>query len=260
LPLSDAALRAALDRIGVEAPVRFDEVTGSTQRTALELAEAGAPQWTLVAAGHQTEGRGRSGRSWLDEPGEALLFSLVLRPELEPERGGLITLLAGSSMARACREVTGAEVGCKWPNDLLLAERKVGGLLAESSLDGTAFAHVVLGVGVNLAAAPDVPGAGVLGDADPARLLGAFLETFARHFEPAHPAFGGAVVEGYRRVCVTLGRRVRATTTVGGIAEGEAIDVDELGALVVRSASGLETVRFGEVEHLGPLPGAGTPG
>jgi BirA family biotin operon repressor/biotin-[acetyl-CoA-carboxylase] ligase len=84
----------------------------------------------------------------------------------------------------------------------------------------------------------------------------AFLETFAYHYEPAHPAFAGAVVEGYRRACDTLGRRVRATTTTGAVVEGEAVDVDERGALVVRTSSGLEVVRFGEVEHLdqGALP------
>jgi BirA family biotin operon repressor/biotin-[acetyl-CoA-carboxylase] ligase len=257
LPLTDAALRAALDRIGARAPVRFDEVTGSTQRTALELARAGAPEWTLVAAGHQTEGRGRLGRTWLDEPGRALLVSLVLRPELEPDRAGLIPLLAGSSMARACEAVARVQVRCRWPNDLLVDERKVGGLLAESVLEGEAFAFVVLGIGVNLGTAPGVPGAGALGDVDAAALLEAFLETFARHYEPAHPAFAGAVVEGYRRVCATIGRRVRATTTAGALVEGEALDVDDRGGLVVRTDAGLEVVRFGEVEHLdqGALPG-----
>src|SRR5512141_829385 len=66
LALTEAALRSALERIGSDAPVRFDEVTGSTQVAALELAEAGAPEWTLVAAGHQTQGRGRLERPWLD--------------------------------------------------------------------------------------------------------------------------------------------------------------------------------------------------
>lgn len=262
MPLSDAALRIALDRIGAEAPVRFDEVTGSTQRTALQLAEDGAPQWTLVAAEHQTEGRGRLGRTWLDEPGGSLLFSIVLRPDLEPDRGGLLALLAGTSMVRACRDTANVEVACKWPNDLLLSERKVGGILAESVLEGEAFAFVVLGVGLNLEAAPDVPGAGALGGSDPEPLLGAFLEAFARHYEPGHPAFAGAVVEGYRRVCATLGRRVRAASTDGVSVEGEAVDVDARGGLVVRTGSGLHVVRFGEVEHLdaGSLPGQGAPG
>lgn len=249
--LSENALRRALGRAGLDAPVRFDEVTGSTQRTALELAEAGAPEWTLVAAGHQTEGRGRLGRSWHDEPGQALMFSLVLRPDLTPERGGLLTLLAGWAMATACREV-GRDVFCKWPNDLLLDERKVGGILAESVVEGERFAHVALGVGVNLRSAPpDVAGSGALGDTDAAALLEAFVGHFAHRYEPGHPAFAGAVLEGYRGVSATLGRRVRALRADGGLGPvGEAVDVDETGALVVRTARGLESLRFGEVEHL----------
>jgi BirA family transcriptional regulator, biotin operon repressor / biotin---[acetyl-CoA-carboxylase] ligase len=256
MPMSEAALRRALERIGAAAPVRFDEVTRSTNATALELAADGAPEWTLVAAGHQTAGRGRLGRVWEDEAGSALLFSLVLRPDLVPEQGGLIPLLAGSTMARACRAVAGSEVGCTWPNDLLLDGRKVGGILTESVTEGATFACVVLGIGVNLTRAPEVEGAGKLGEVDPAGLLEAFLERFAHHYEPGHPAFAGAVAHDYREVCVTLGRRVRATTVEGVRVEGDAVDVDEDGALVIRTPGGLEGVRFGEVEHLdeGSLP------
>ena len=78
--LSVTELERALADLGLEAPVRFDEVTGSTNATALGMAEAGAPEWTLVAAGHQTAGRGRLGRTWTDLAGGALLFSFVLRP------------------------------------------------------------------------------------------------------------------------------------------------------------------------------------
>jgi BirA family biotin operon repressor/biotin-[acetyl-CoA-carboxylase] ligase len=113
------------------------------------------------------------------------------------------------------------------------------------------FDHVVLGVGVNLGAAPaGVPGAAVVGDVDPATLLECFLGAFACRYEPAHPAFADAVLAVYRTECGTLGRVVRATTTRGSLVEGEAVDVDETGALVVRTREGLETVRFGEVEHL----------
>jgi BirA family biotin operon repressor/biotin-[acetyl-CoA-carboxylase] ligase len=249
--LSEHDLRLALERIGLDAPVRFDEVTRSTQVTALALAESGAPEWTLVAAGHQTEGRGRLGRGWVDEPGHALLFSLVLRPALPPSRGGLLTLLAGWAVSVACREVAGVDAGCKWPNDVLVGGAKAAGVLAESVVAGERFEHVVLGVGVNLGRAPAaVPGSAAVGETDPAALLGAFLASFARRYEPAHPAFAGAVVAGYRDVCVTLGGDVRAMTTEGAAVEGRAIDIDEDGGLVVRTASGLEVVRFGEVEHL----------
>jgi len=92
-------LIAALAAIRVSAPVRADEVTGSTNASALAMAEDGAPAWTLVAAGHQTDGRGRLGRTWTDVPGRAVLVSVVLRPALPPARLGLLSLAAGAAVA-----------------------------------------------------------------------------------------------------------------------------------------------------------------
>jgi len=247
--LSQEGLAGALERLGLRAPVRFDEVTASTQVTAVEMAEAGSPEWTLVAAGHQTGGRGRLGRTWTDVPGGALLFSLVLRPAVDPDAGGLLALLAGTAMARACFELADQRTTCKWPNDLQVAGRKAGGIIAESRIEAGAFAYVVLGVGVNLGnPPPEIPGAGAV-DAAVDELLEAFLSAFVRAYQPAHPAFAGAVVAAYREVCSTLDTRVRATTS-GGVIEGEAVDIDEHGGLVVRTASADEVVRFGAVEHL----------
>lgn len=249
--LSEHALRHALERIGLEAPVRFDEVTRSTQLTALELAEGGAPEWTLVAAGHQTAGRGRLGREWIDEPGHALLFSLVLRPDLSPERGGLIPLLAGACAVRACRELAGADAWCTWPNDVMIGGRKAGGILAESRVAEDRFEHIVLGVGINIGAPPaGVSDAGAVAGVDAAELLEAFVESLARHYEPGHPAFPGAVIALYRQVCGTIGRAVRARITGGTVVEGEATDIDGSGGLVVRTRAGLEVVRFGEIEQV----------
>jgi BirA family biotin operon repressor/biotin-[acetyl-CoA-carboxylase] ligase len=247
--LTQDGLARALQRLGLRAPVRFDEVTASTQVTAVELAEAGTPEWTLVAAGHQTGGRGRLGRSWVDAPGAALLFSLVLRPDLDPDAGGLLTLLAGTSMARACLELADQRTACKWPNDLLVAGRKAGGIIAESRIRAGAFAHVVLGIGVNLGDPPaEVPDAGAV-DAVDDELLEAFLSAFVRAYQPGHPAFVGGVIASYREVCATLDTRVRATTAEGVI-EGQAVDLDERGGLVVRTPSGERVARFGAIEHL----------
>jgi BirA family biotin operon repressor/biotin-[acetyl-CoA-carboxylase] ligase len=249
--LSEHALSHALELVGLRAPVRFDEVTRSTQETALQMAAEGAPEWTLVATAHQTQGRGRLGRSWVDEPGHALLFSLVLRPDLAAERGGLIPLLAGTSLAQACEDLTGRRATCKWPNDVLVGRRKVAGILVESRLIGDRLEHAALGVGVNLGPPPaDLPDAGAV-DAPDVDLLEAFLGIFVRRYEPGHPAFPGAVAAAYRERCATIGERVRATTVDGASVEGDAVDVDELGGLVVRTEDGLEVVRFGEVEHLG---------
>ncbi len=249
MALSELVLAHALERIGAHAPVRFDEVTRSTQLTARSLAEEGAPEWTLVAAAHQTEGRGRLGREWVDEPGRALMFSVVLRPDLPPERGGLIPLLAGWALTVACRPA-GVQARCKWPNDLMVGEGKAGGIIAESKLSGDGIEHIVLGVGVNVAAAPAVAGAAAIGDVQPAEVLESFLVAFAGRYEPGSPAFPDATLTAYREVCATIGTRVRATTTDGLVVEGDAVDLDDAGGLVVRTDEGLHVVRFGDVEHL----------
>jgi BirA family biotin operon repressor/biotin-[acetyl-CoA-carboxylase] ligase len=248
--LSEGSLRRALERAGLQAPVRYEEVTGSTQTTALELASAGTPEWTLVVAGHQTDGRGRLGRVWSDEPGRALMFSLVLRPALDPEAGGLLTLLAGSAMVEACRGLGETIAACKWPNDVLVGGRKAAGVLAESSVADGRFEHVVLGVGANLGRPPPgVPDAGAV-EADAAELLEAFLAAFVRGYRPRDPGFAQAVTSGHAAVSATLGTRVRAAFGDGVVIEGDAVALDERGGLVVRTSDGERVVRFGEVEHL----------
>jgi BirA family transcriptional regulator, biotin operon repressor / biotin---[acetyl-CoA-carboxylase] ligase len=248
--LSEDSLVRALERVGLEAPVRYDEVTGSTQATALAMASEGAPEWTLVAAGHQTGGRGRLGRTWFDEPGRALMFSVVLRPELDPEAGGLLTLLAGTAMVHACRDVARQRAACKWPNDVLVEGRKVAGILAEARIADGRFEHVALGVGVNLVDPPaGVAGAGAV-PAEPAELLEAFIGAFASGYRPAEPGSADAVIAAHAEVSATLGTRVRAVVGHGEAIEGHAIALDERGGLVVRTTSGERVVRFGEVEHL----------
>src|SRR5438105_7167881 len=130
-----------------DAPVHYYDVIDSTNAAALALAREGASEWTLVAAGHQTAGRGRLGRRWESAPGASLLFSFVLRPRIEPERAAILTLLAGAAMAHACGD-NGRRVACKWPNDLLLDEKKVGGILAEASVAAGRLESVIVGVGV----------------------------------------------------------------------------------------------------------------
>ena len=238
-------LRRALERSGLEAPIRFDEVTRSTQETALSLAEEAAPEWTLVAARHQTAGRGRLGREWVDEPGRALMFSFVLRPSLPPERGGLLPLLAGEALVGAVRVVAGVAASCKWPNDLLVGGNKAGGILAESKVTEDRFEYVVLGVGVNLDPPDEIPGAAGIGPCDEAELLAEFLVKFRSGYE--HP---NTIIEAYRQVCATLGHDVRATRTEGRTIRGRAVDIDETGSLIVETEEGREPIRSGEVEHL----------
>jgi BirA family biotin operon repressor/biotin-[acetyl-CoA-carboxylase] ligase len=244
------ALRQALTEIGIDAPVHYDEVTSSTNSTALRLAELGHTEWTIAAAGHQTAGRGRLGREWVSAPGHSLLFSVVLRPDLPAEGAVLVTLLAGAAMATACREAAGADVRCKWPNDLVLPDGKVGGILAEAKVEDRRIQHLVVGVGVNLGTPPpDLEGAAAV-PAERTSLLTTFLRRFREIYPPIGPAFGPAILRAYTPVCATLGRQVRARTLDGRIFEGTAVDIDASGNLVVQTEDGTNTVGFGEVEHL----------
>ena len=240
-------LERALALAGLSAPVYWHEVTGSTNALAADLAEAGAPQWTLVGAGHQTAGRGRLGRTWVDRPGGALMTSLVLRPAVAPEALGLLTLLAGAAWAEAAREISGLDVRCKWPNDLLVGGAKAGGMLASSSVAGHEVRWVVVGSGLNLEA-PDVEGSTGLGDLDRVALLGGFLMRVRQSLEA--PSFAEDVVARWSDVAATLGRRVAAAGVDGTRLEGLAIAVDALGRLIVETVDGRAAVASEQVEHL----------
>jgi BirA family transcriptional regulator, biotin operon repressor / biotin---[acetyl-CoA-carboxylase] ligase len=252
--LGQHSLERAARGAGIDAPPVWLDETGSTNDDARRLAEGGAPAWTVVAAGHQTAGRGRLGRSWADTPGKALTFSVILRPRLEPARAPLVTLAAAAVMVAAA-ELPG--MGSKWPNDLVVGDRKVGGILTDAAVEGAALRHLVLGIEVNLSmTAEDFPPevrstatslAAAGGPDDAERLLVSFL----RLFRPACDRLPGDAVERYRKVCTTLGRRVRAWTTEGQEVEGIAAGLDDRGGLIVETPAGRRTVAFGEVAHLG---------
>ncbi|TMK84755.1 MAG: biotin--[acetyl-CoA-carboxylase] ligase, partial [Actinobacteria bacterium] len=149
--LNEAAVARAARSAGIQAPARFVEVTASTNDDLLRLAEEGAPAWTVEVAAHQQEGRGRLGRTWVSTPGSSLLVSVLLRPDLPPADAALLTLAAGACMAVSCSVACGVDVRCEWPNDLMAGERKIGGILAEAKVEAARLAHVVVGVGMNVA-------------------------------------------------------------------------------------------------------------
>jgi len=247
-------LARALAAAGITAPADWQEVTGSTNATALAMARRGAPEWSIAAAAHQTAGRGRMGRVWEDVPGAALMCSIVLRPALRAAEAGLLTLLAGAAMAEAAEEASGLEVRCTWPNDLVVAGAKVGGILAESGIEGAALSYVAMGVGVNLEAPGGVEDATALGPSvDAMDLLTRFLLAFRRAYRPGDPGFPDDVVRAWTARSATLGRTVEALGVDGTRIAGEAVGVDRRGALVVRTPQGERSVSSGEIEHL-PRP------
>ena len=123
---------------------------GSTNDIALALARGGEGEGTIVLTDGQHRGRGRHGRSWSDRPGRDLLFSLVLRPDKEPQSVLPVTLVISLAISVALSRVTGGEVGVKWPNDLMASSQKIGGILAEASHRPGASEFVVVGIGINV--------------------------------------------------------------------------------------------------------------
>jgi BirA family transcriptional regulator, biotin operon repressor / biotin---[acetyl-CoA-carboxylase] ligase len=129
--------------------LHFHEVD-STNSVARQLAESGAAEGTLVTAETQLHGRGQRGRIWLSPPGKGLYYSVVLRPDLPSDRLLLMTLTAGIAVSETIRRGYGLMPQLKWPNDLLLEGRKVGGILTEASWLGNRLTYVVVGIGLNL--------------------------------------------------------------------------------------------------------------
>lgn len=219
--------------------IELDE-TRSTNDEARALALDGAQEGTAVLARRQTAGRGRAGRTFLSPEG-GLYLSVVLRPLAPLHRWGILPLAAGSAVARDLR-ASGIDALLKWPNDVLVGGAKVGGILVESRMGDAPFS--VVGIGVNLGKAPQLPGvAGLDGRAGSAREVAARLvprlvaasATLARD----GPA---ALAADAREICATLGRAVEWDGR-----KGVARDVDDDGSLVVETDGGLERVVAGDV-------------
>jgi BirA family biotin operon repressor/biotin-[acetyl-CoA-carboxylase] ligase len=158
--MDESSLRATLAGLSIPA-LRFFDTVGSTNDEALAWAEAGAPDWALVAADRQTGGRGRLGRRWVTNLGAALAFSLIIRLSREElAYAALFSPFAALGVADALEQL-GLSAEVKWPNDVLLGRKKVCGILAEAAWQGADLRGFVIGIGVNVA--PDsIPPSGEL--------------------------------------------------------------------------------------------------
>jgi BirA family biotin operon repressor/biotin-[acetyl-CoA-carboxylase] ligase len=235
-------------------------IVSSTSDVAATLADGGAPEGLVVAANAQSAGRGRHGRVWVSSPGTGLYVSVVLRPceRVIP----MVTLAAGVALAEGIRAATGLRAQLKWPNDIYIASRKVAGVLAEAGAKasgGTAIGHVVLGFGINVMPAtypPDVALRatsleGELGrSVDRGLLLAECLSALAERYGDLAAGRVTGLVDAWRGwAAPMLGRKVRLDAT-GEQLEGIAENIDETGALIVRTPSGRTRVTSGEVTWL----------
>jgi BirA family biotin operon repressor/biotin-[acetyl-CoA-carboxylase] ligase len=229
--------------------VRWFASIDSTNRYLLEAARGGAPEGVVAVADEQTAGRGRLGRSWVAPPGASLLVSALLRPDLPSDSLALLTMAAGLACIAAVETEGGFAARLKWPNDVVVDDRKLAGILAEK--DGGA---VVVGMGCNVHWDTFPDELASIGTAcnlctDRAitreELLGAWL----REFDARLDALGGVIDEATAR-SATLGRRVRVEVPDGSY-EADAVSLTAHGHLVVLTDDGTETaISSADVIHL----------
>jgi BirA family biotin operon repressor/biotin-[acetyl-CoA-carboxylase] ligase len=237
--------------------------TGSTNDDLLAAARAGAAEGAVLAAEHQTRGRGRQGRQWVSRTGSALIFSVLLRPAaVPPADRGWLPLLTGVAVARAVRQQAGVDAALKWPNDVLADGAKLAGILAEQAGEA-----IVIGVGLNVAATRDElppPGPGALpptslallaARTDRAALLVgilAELEDWYRRWTRPSPgdAEGSGLRAEYLSCSATIGRAVRVELPGGTVLTGTASGIDPVGRLIVDTAAGPAAVSAGDVIHV----------
>ncbi|MBX0323626.1 biotin--[acetyl-CoA-carboxylase] ligase [Halomicroarcula sp. F13] len=241
---------------GLDAPfdVEYHDSIPSTNARARDLAAEGASD-VVVLADEQTGGRGRLDRDWAS-PSGGIWLSLLFRPDVPMAHAPVYTLAAAVAATRAAREA-GVEAGIKWPNDVLVdvdgEERKLVGILTEMEGEADRVSWVVVGIGVNANVDPE----SLPSEANPTSLeavRGApvdrrlFTQRLVETFDTLRQS-PDSVLDAWREYATTLGRDVRVETP-RGVVEGEAVDVEFPGRLVVRTDDGRETVSAGDCEHL----------
>lgn len=262
-PLSEPSLRRGLAGAGAfYTELRVVAETGSTNSDLAVEARAGAPEGLVEVAEYQRTGRGRLDRVWSAPPRSGLAFSVLLRPGVAVARWSWLPLLAGVAASVALTRLSELPIRLKWPNDLIVTGtddhgngslRKLGGILVERVGDAA-----VVGIGVNVSVrpvefpSPVATSLSVLGaattDRDP--LLRAMLREFAARYQAWREDGQDALRNDYRSACATLGRTVRVELPGGAVLEGDAVDVDAAGRLVVWDGGAEQAVAAGDVVHV----------
>ncbi|HKN85350.1 MAG TPA: biotin--[acetyl-CoA-carboxylase] ligase [Nitrospiraceae bacterium] len=273
-PLTPQAITMALCTKILGRYLHMLEETPSTNSAAMSLAQNGEPDGTIVVADAQTSGRGRLGRHWHSPPGKNLYCSIILRRPMPPDQVSRwlswVPLLSAVAVSRAVQVISGLRPSLKWPNDVLIEQRKIGGLLCESSGMGTATSFVIVGIGLNVNMWRDAfptdlhdVATSLAAEAgrpfDRAVLLAALLSELEFRYEAF---FSGLtdIKQEYELRCTTIGQRVRVKMTNGqcgdGI-EGQAVSIGDDGSLQVMVDDPQDplrrtpvAIRAGDVVHL----------
>ena len=227
--------------------IYYSEIT-STNDVAIEFAKNGAEEGTIVIADNQTMGRGRRGRRWLALPETCILASIILKPSLSLKQINIIAPIAITSVAKAINETTGLPAFIKWPNDVIIGEKKVSGVLTEirTEKDHINFAIVGIGVNVNIPKdeiPPEISDIATslnieLGyEISRIHLLQEILRQFENRYLSLNEATYNEFLDEWKSLSATIGKEVQIKSE-SDIRLGIALDIDEAGALIVRLDSG----------------------
>ena len=257
--LRQAGIRQGLKTKVMGREIHLYSVTASTNTLAMEMASKGAPEGTALVAETQTSGKGRLGRKWISPKGN-LYLSVVLRPNIPTHKAPLITLMGAVAVASAIRKTCGVQASIKWPNDILVSGRKVGGLLTEMSAEPDRIRHIALGIGVNVNMELDeLPSevresattlAAATGKKIDRTLL---LQQLFRELDSRYQGFltsEADMLREWEALNTTIGRKV-AVSGLSETLEGLAQGIDSEGRLIIKLEDGsVRQVASGDVTIL----------
>jgi len=248
--MNEADLKQTLDDLKI--PVfRFFKETDSTNSQALKWVSLGAPEYSLVIAEAQTAGRGRNGRKWVTTPGSSLAFSVVLHPSTrERVKLGLFSLLGGYSLLRVLEEHYHINAQVKWPNDVLIENKKTAGVLAESLWQGENLQGLVLGIGINLMM-PSIPSSDLLlfpatcieahtkDNINPLEILTCLIEAL---FELRESILSPIFIHQYESSMAYKDQLITLDAGNGESYSGFLRGIDDQGKIIIQNTDGTEQV------------------
>ena len=245
---------------GIGREIFFYETVGSTNTVASDLAEK-TIEGAVVIADSQQKGRGRLGRKWESPPGVNIYMSIILRPKIESKEATLITIMAAVACATALRRVTGLHVTIKWPNDLMVSDKKIGGILSELKTDHGRIISAIVGIGMNVNVGIDAYPADVQEIATSVKnetgmsysrevVISEILNEIDYWYKILNGMGKGILLLEWQKLTSTLGREVKVTVgkeTFTGLAES----IDSEGMLILRLPSGmLKKINSGDLTIL----------
>lgn len=259
-PLSLAEVKKHLHTRTIGHPLVYFRELASTNEMAKLLAKSLSGEGTVVIAERQTKGRGRLNREWLSPP-KGLWFSIVLRPRVQAKHLPKLTLMASVAVAKTLRRLYGLKAEIKWPNDILVNGKKASGILTEAETKGESAEFAVVGIGINANFDLSVLPKSVEQSSTSLKhelrkeirrevLLGSLLKELESLYELFSNERFDQLLDEWRSLADMLGASVEIVVGEGSV-QGQAVDIDQNGALVLKLRSGVtRTVAFGDLTIL----------